>query len=159
MQDFKPVSRHFPEFRKTTYISPNTFPQYNSIFQNKKRKGDVRIPAAGKDAARYSQAYQTKAYFSCSQKKLVHKGSNELLEEPLASKLLFLGAAMKKYKKPKFWKKKTFSPPYLLGEDLTQASTMQKSRLTAFKMCVIHGGPHDFWPDYCRPKSEDGRKY
>ena len=48
---------------------------------------------------------------ACSLKNLVQNGSNELLEEQLASKLskqqadpLFFGAAMKKYKKPAFLK-------------------------------------------------------
>ena len=51
----------------------------------------------------------------CPQKSLVHNASNELLGEPLASKVseqqvdtLFVGRELRNYKKPNFWRKPAF---------------------------------------------------
>ena len=61
-------------------------------------------------------------------------------------------------KKLFFLFKKTCFYQNLLEENLAQPSTMRKRRSTAFRICVTHGGPDDFWPSYCRSKSADGGK-
>ena len=68
------------------------------------------------------------------------------------------GAEVKNYKKKNnFWGKPALIQICLLV-DLTQASTMRKSRSTAFRICVTYRGPDDFWPSYRHSKSADGGK-
>ena len=65
-----------------------------------------------------------------------------------------LGAAMRIF----FFFGEICSSQNLQREDLTLASTMRKSRSTAFRICVTYRGPDDFWPSYRRSKSADGGK-
>ena len=67
------------------------------------------------------------------------------------------GAEVRNYKKPNFRGKPALIQIFILV-DLTQASTMRKSRSTAFRICVTYRGPDDFWPSYRHSKSADGGK-